>query len=116
MLRLPNDSIRFLLVTAGLIFLGGYVAGAVIMGIYLYISQAVFRRHSQEAFSSLRIPDFKHLLRFHLDSTGALNLYAIGLDRTPRRWKPATDPGPQFEPADHRPSAPRLIEPVLRIE
>jgi len=65
LLHLPEDSIRFLLASAALIFAGGYLAGAMIMGVYLYISQAVFRRHSQEAFSSLRIADYKHFVRFH---------------------------------------------------
>ena len=114
-LQLPDGSIRFLLVSAGLIFVGGYLAGAVIMGLYLYVSQAVFRRHSQEAFSSLRIADYKNFMRFHVDGNGTLSIYPIGLKRVPRRWKRTTAPtGPEYEPAD-RPLDPRLIEPVLRV-
>ena len=35
------------------------------MGVYLLISLNVFGRHSEEAFSGLRIEDYKHFLRMH---------------------------------------------------
>jgi Calcineurin-like phosphoesterase len=115
LLHLPDGSIRSLLVSAFLIFFGGYLAGAIIMGIYLYISQAVFRRHSQEAFSSLRIADYKSFLRFHIDATRALNIYAIGLDRIPRHWERAAPSGPEYVPRGGDRLNPRMIEPVLRV-
>ncbi len=115
-LHLPDGSIRSLLVSALLIFFGGYLAGAVIMGVYLYISQAVFRRHSQEAFSSLRIPDYKNFVRFHVHETGALTIYPIGLKRVPRRWKRAASPeGPEYEPAGRNRIDPHLIEPPICV-
>ncbi len=114
-LKFPDGSIRGLLSSAVLIFFGGYVAGAVIMGVYLYISHAVFRRHSQEAFSSLRIPDYKNFVRFHVGTTGELHIYPIGLQHVPRRWKPTSSTvGPRFEP-DGEQLSPHLIEPVIRI-
>ena len=109
LLRLPDGSIRSLLISAVLIFFGGYVAGAVIMGIYLYVSQAVFHRQSQESFSSLRIADYKNFVRFHLDASGGLTIYAIGLERVPRKWKRAVSSGgPQYEPAGRHKLDPRL--------
>ena len=114
-LKFPDGSIRGLLSSAVLIFFGGYLAGAVIMGVYLYISHLVFRRHSQEAFSSLRIADYKNFVRFHVDSTGELHIHPIGLRHVPRRWKrTASTTGAQYEPDGERLS-PHLIEPVIRI-
>jgi hypothetical protein len=84
-------------VTAALIFVGGYFAGAMIMGAYLYISHHVFGRHTQEAYSSLRSPDYKQFVRFRLDPAGELHMYCIGVDRVPRRWKRAVAP-PEFVP------------------
>ena len=99
-LHLPDQSIRYLLASATLIFLGGYFAGAIIMGVYLYISHALFRRHSQEAYSSLRIADYKHFLRLHVNADGELTIYPIGVDRVGR--------GTHAEPT--------LIEPPIRVK
>jgi hypothetical protein len=116
LLHLPDSSIRYLLISAVLIFFGGYVAGAVIMGVYLYLSQAVFRRHSQEAFSSLRIADYKNFVRFHVDASGGLTIHVIGLDRVPREWKlAASSAGPQYEPVGRHKLDPRLIEPPVHL-
>ena len=57
---------------AGLgIFAGGWVVGSFIVGVYLLISLNVFGRHSEEAFSGLRVQDFKHFLRLHVGRDGA---------------------------------------------
>lgn len=93
--------------------LGGPV-GAFILGVYLFASIRVFGRHGNEAFSSLRIADFKHWLRLRIDAAGALTIYAIGIDRVPRRWRAANRRGePTQESADARASAPRLIDKVV---
>jgi hypothetical protein len=86
-----------------------------IMGLYLYISQAVFRRHSQEAFSSLRIADYKNFVRFHVDASGTLSIYAIGVQHVPRHWKQASSSGPVYEPAGRDRLNPRLIERVVDV-
>ena len=57
------------------------------MGVYLLISLNVFGRHSEEAFSGLRIEDYKHFLRLHIDRTGALTIWPIKIERVPRRWR-----------------------------
>jgi hypothetical protein len=62
---------------------GGYFVGAVIMGLYLLISCAVFGRHGNEAFSSLRIADHKHFLRLRLDARG-LQVFTVALDQVAR--------------------------------
>src|SRR4029078_6369882 len=79
-----------LLLTGSLIFLGGWYVGVLLLGLYLLISLNVFGRHMNEAFSSLRIEDWKHFLRLHIDETGRLTIFPIGIRRVPRRWKAST--------------------------
>jgi len=72
---------------AAFMFVGGWIVGSLIMGIYLLISLNVFGRHSEEAFSSMHIQDYKHFLRLHIGRDGALTIYPIKLERVPRRWR-----------------------------
>ena len=72
--------------------------------------------HANEAFSSLRVADWKSFLRLHIDPRGGLTLYPIGLRRVPRRWR-ATGEGAtlRVEPDDPRATAPELIETPITI-
>jgi hypothetical protein len=100
-----------LLLTGSLIFFGGWVVGSLLLGMYLLISLNVFGRHMNEAFSSLRIEDWKHFLRLHIDEGGRLTIFPIGIRRVPRIWKESTkDTGPRFESDDPRATQPELIE------
>ena len=102
---------------AGLaIFAGGWVAGSFIVGVYLLVSVNVFGRHSEEAFSGLRIQDFKHFLRLHVGADGALTIWPIKIERVPRRWRPRRDDDPtpsRVLPMDTL--RPELIEPPIRL-
>jgi hypothetical protein len=89
----------------------GGVAGSVVLGIYLLLSLRVFGRHANEAFSSLRIADYKQWLRLCIEKTGALRIHAIGIRRVPRHW---TRESAAPQPADARASTPHLIE-MLRL-
>ena len=100
------------------IFLGGYIIGSFLMGLYLYISLRVFRRHSNEAFSSLRIPDYKNFLRLHIGRDGALTIYPIGIDKVPRVWTAAANPNshePQLIPGGSQQIKVHLIESPIRV-
>jgi hypothetical protein len=77
------------LAAGALIFLAGWVVGSIVMGLYLLVSLNVFGRHSEEAFSSLRIQDFKNFLRIHVAGDGTLTLHPVGVRRVPRRWREA---------------------------
>jgi hypothetical protein len=100
-----------LLLTGALIFFGGWIVGSLLLGLYLLISLNVFGRHLNEAFSSLRIEDWKHFLRFHIDDGGRLTIFPIGIQRVPRQWKESSrDTGPRFESNDPRATPPELIE------
>ena len=113
-----NITPRFynLIFSALMIFVLAWVIGSCIMGLYLFISLNVFKRHSNEAFSSLANQDWKHFLRMKIDANG-LTIYPIGINRVPRNWREAT-PSDQTVSAwvsdDAKASAPILIEaPIL---
>jgi len=104
-----------MLLASLMILVGGYVLGPFIMGLYLLISMNVFGRHSNEAFSSLAIQDWKNFLRLHVDTTGNLTIYPIGITRVPRRWEPRgeDETGPELVSKDRRVTEPALIEPPI---
>ncbi|HYO71162.1 MAG TPA: metallophosphoesterase, partial [Archangium sp.] len=98
-------------------FLGGFLVGPFIMGLYLMVSVNGFKAHSNEAFISLAIADFKNFLRLRIDKEGQLTVFPVGLERVPRQWK-ATHAGPYapaYEPDDPRATPPELIEPPIRV-
>jgi hypothetical protein len=110
---LAYGSMAQLLLSGAVTFVIGGPVGTFILGIYLFVSIRVFGRHGNEAFSSLRIQDFKQWLRLRIDPAGGLTIYAIAIDRVPRRWKDVMRGGEAtLEAADPRASAPRLIDKV----
>jgi hypothetical protein len=70
-----------------MIFGGGIVAGEV-WGFYLFATCAFFRRHWNDAFSALRLADYKNFLRMKIEGD-VLTIYPIGLRRCPTRleWR-----------------------------
>jgi hypothetical protein len=116
--HLHTDKVLELVLTGLLVFVGGALAGPLVMGTYLLVSLNVFGRHANEAFSSLAIPDFKNFLRLHIGSDGSLRIYPIKIERVARRWraKPSAGPHePQYEPDDRRASAEELIEEPITV-
>jgi hypothetical protein len=102
---------------AGLgVFAGGWVVGSLIVGSYLLVSVNVFGRHSEEAFSGLRVQDFKNFLRLHVGRDGAVTIWPIKIERVPRRWR---DRRPDDATRSHvvplDPLTPELIEPPIRL-
>ena len=94
-----------------MILVGGFVFGALIMGIYLLLSMNFFGRHNNEAFSSLGIEDWKNFIRLHINKDGDLTIYPIGIKTVPRKWKPRTEEqGPELVPDDPKATSPELIE------
>src|SRR5262245_43704951 len=97
----------------------GFVAGLFIMAFYLWFSLNVLGRHSNEAFSSLQIEDWKNFLRMKIDSQGVLTIYPIGIDRVPRAWREAVAHNrtcPLFVPysaTDRKCTEPKLIDDPL---
>ena len=102
---------------AVLVAVGGWIAGSIVMGVYLLISLNVFGRHSEQAFSALRIEDFKLFLRIHIDRAGALSIYPIRIDKVPRRWR-RREEGDTSTPSrvvPDEPLEPALIEPPIVV-
>jgi hypothetical protein len=111
--ELPYGSVVQLVVSGLITLMLGAVVGSFLLGVYLFVSIRLLGRHSNEAFSSLRIQDYKQWLRLRIDAAGALTIYAIAIDRVPRRWRTAQRGGEQtFEANDARATLPRLIDKV----
>ena len=110
-------SLDLRVVLAGaLVLLGGFVFGSLVMGLYLLVSMNLFGRHSNEAFSSIAVEDWKNFLRLHIDHDGRLTIYPVGISRVPRRWKESRGAGgPEMVPGEKAP-APELIEPPVVLE
>ena len=111
--------VHYLLFPLLMWFIGGLFAGAV-WGTYLTIS-SFFRRHCDEAFSSMRITDFRHFLRLKIEPD-KLTIYPIGLKNVPSRgqWRLADLDrdgvlmGPEFLPP--KPFKPVLIDEPIVID
>jgi hypothetical protein len=73
--------------SAVLVFAGGYVYGSVLMGIYLLLSLNFFGVHQNEAFSSLKIADYKNFLRFKIERNGDLTIFPIGIEKVSKNWR-----------------------------
>lgn len=112
------DSTSQLLVSGILVFIGGWIIGSFIMGVYLFISLNLFGRHSNEAFSSLAIQDWKNFLKIKIDPTGRVTIYPIGVRRVPRKWKAreSNASGPYMIPDDPKATDPELIEQPIEVE
>ncbi|EER09846.1 hypothetical protein Pmar_PMAR018488 [Perkinsus marinus ATCC 50983] len=59
-----------------------------ILGCYLLVSLNVLGQHWTEAFSSLKIRDYKNFVRMHISPiTGDLQCFVIGVDHVPTHWE-----------------------------
>jgi hypothetical protein len=63
------------------LYIGGHLLGSFVMGLYLLISLNLWRRHHNEAFSSLKIKDYKNFLRLRIKPDGRLEIFPIGVPR-----------------------------------
>ena len=91
---LPGWGFLQFVAAGALVFTGGWVVGSAVMGLYLLVSLNVFGRHSEEAFSAMRIQDFKNFLRLHVAADGTLTIHPVRIDRVPRRWRDADRSAP----------------------
>lgn len=112
------DFFRVVVFTVEMVVVGGFV-GALLMGLYLLLSLNVFGGHWIEAFSSLRIANYKNFLRIHIVRDGSLTVHAIGIDRVLSlgrgEWHdrgPSTTDGPRFKPANGSSLSCHLIETI----
>lgn len=83
---------------------------------YLFISLHIFGRHDNEAFSALKIEDYKNFLRMHIDTNGNLTIYPIKIEKVPRKWNEVTGEGGKV--SHYTPdggTSPELIEKIPTI-
>lgn len=57
-----------------------------VFGTYLYVCVNFLGVHYNEAFSSLKIENYKHIVRLHINKEGQCELYALGIDKVPKKW------------------------------
>ncbi|XP_062098869.1 uncharacterized protein LOC133804744 isoform X1 [Humulus lupulus] len=69
---------------------------SLVFGSYLYICINWLHIHFDEAFSSLRIANYKAFTRFHITKDGDLEVYTLAVDKVPKEWK--LDPDWDGEP------------------
>ena len=112
----PDSPLTRFVVCGGLVFAGGWIVGSFVMGLYLLVSLNVFGRHGEQAFSALRIQDYKNFLRLHIARDGSLTIFPVRIERVPRRWRDraADDPTPSSVVPDE-PLGAVLIEPPIVV-
>ena len=113
----PGRGVWFGMSFAALAVVIGGLAAATLTGVYLYVTNTIFRMHDNEAFSALRLRSFKCFTRLHIDGDGVLTVYPIGIRSVQSgKWKlnPSAGPG---EPWFSRPAGvvPELIEPAFVV-
>lgn len=58
-----------------------------LFGVYLYVAANWLHVHYDEAFSALQIEDRKAFLKLHVEESGKLTVYALGLRDVPKDWR-----------------------------
>lgn len=102
------------LFAAEMIVIGGLVAG-LIWGVYLFVCCRFLNLHLSEAFSALRIADYKNFIRMRIEPD-RLTLYPVGLTHIPSRsgWRRRTErerrQGVRAAFVPRTPLEPKLIE------
>ncbi|KAF8410026.1 hypothetical protein HHK36_002546 [Tetracentron sinense] len=60
---------------------------SLVFGSYLYICINWLHIHFDEAFSSLRIANYKSFTRFHITPDGDLEVFTLAVDKVPKEWR-----------------------------
>jgi hypothetical protein len=84
-LQLSVDELRQILLFIVETALVGGVLGGMLYGVWIIITNMLFRWHGEDAFSAQSIPDYKSFLRLRIDNTG-LTLYPLKIETVCRRW------------------------------
>jgi hypothetical protein len=86
----PAGAVQLAVLAAAGTAAGGF-AGGLLFGLYLIATSNLLGLNMNSAFSSLRIPDYKHFLRLHIDAAGALRIYVLGVQRVVRHRRVADE-------------------------
>ncbi len=108
------DGFWFNVLLIGALMLLGGLGGALAMGAYLALTCAGLRAHGNEAFSAMASTSYKNFLRLHINRSGVLTIYPIGLDHSTKDWTYDPDnsdiEAPWLAPGPGKRPVPRLIE------
>lgn len=114
------DGWWFAVLASVVAFALGGVGCALVLGAYLAVAIGVpgLRAHANEAFAAARLTGYKNFLRLHIDGSGTLTVYALGLDRAVRRrhWRvvpEAESPEASWITPTRGEPEPRLIDHVV---
>jgi hypothetical protein len=113
--RLPG-SWPAVVTSLGEMLVAGGLFGGFLMALYLILCSVLGKLHTNEVFSSQRIADFKNFLRLHIDSSGQLTIYPVGVETVCKDWEfqPAGAPAdPWWKP--RKPIRAELIEGPIEI-
>lgn len=108
---------QVLLFIAEMLLIGGFLGG-VLMAVYFLLCSVLGGFHTNEVFSSQRIADYKNFLRLHIDATGRLTIYPVGVREVVKKWKlnpSARDGQPWFEPDGGQKLQAELIEKPIQV-
>ncbi len=94
---------------------GGYIVGSIIMGVYLFVSLHIFGRHDNEAFSALKIEDYKNFVRLHIGRDGKLSIYPLKIEKVGREWIDVKVGDQIISRQPKKEIKPELIEPITPI-
>lgn len=86
LLALPLISVPQVTLFTLEMLIAGSIIGGMTMGADLLFASLVLGIHDNEAFSSIRYPDYKNFLRFHLTQK-ELIIYPVGIDKVVKDWK-----------------------------
>ncbi|MDD7916642.1 metallophosphoesterase [Actinomycetospora callitridis] len=93
-----------------LLVLAAGLAASLVMSVFLLVAARGANRN--ELFAAQSIEDHKGFLRLRIAPDGALTVFALGVDRVPRRWRWRPGAAPRWEPTT--PVSVRLVdEPVV---
>jgi len=119
----PVDDLRHVLLFSAEVLVAGAILGGGLMGLYLLLTNRLFRLigvpgvHANELFSCQHLPNYKHVLRLHVEADG-LTIYPIGVRAVETRWSLRPDGAPEdpwFDGETELTDRAELIEPPIRV-
>ncbi|XP_076912626.1 uncharacterized protein LOC143570994 [Bidens hawaiensis] len=75
---------------------------SLVFGSYLYICINWLHLHFDEAFSSLRIANYKSFTRFHITEDGNLEVFTLAVDKVPKEWELDSNWKKESEQQEHQ--------------
>ncbi|MFS7972652.1 hypothetical protein Hanom_Chr09g00847341 [Helianthus anomalus] len=87
---------------------------SLVFGSYLYICVNWLHLHFDEAFSSLRIANYKSFTRFHIKEDGNLEVFTLAVDKVPEKWMVDPDSVKESKQLGHQLRR-RLGSPLRRL-